>query len=46
MVSIQSSRGVDSGVLDLSTRDHFIHDYNQIKSYKWYCRMFSSNRRL
>ena len=28
--------GVDSGILDLSTRDHLIHDYNQVKSYKGY----------
>lgn len=35
--------GVDSGALDLSTGDHLIHDYNQIKSYKGYYSRVSSN---
>ena len=33
-----NTSGVDSGILDLSTGDHLIHDYNQIKSYKRYYR--------
>lgn len=35
--------GVDSGVLGLSTGDHLIHDYNQIKSYKGYYRRVSQS---
>lgn len=34
--------GMDSGTLELSTGDHLVHDYNQIKSYQRYCRMVSS----
>jgi hypothetical protein len=28
----------DSRAQDLSTGDHFVHDYNQVKSYKRYFR--------